>query len=89
MGRCPNGDSSKPHLTHLELANSTIPFRMASEITLSRQHAVVRFAQGQFTVQDMGSPGGTYVGGFLQRGATPFGPGTLVVMGQVEMELVL
>jgi len=31
MGRCPNGDSSKPHLTHLELANSAIPFRMASE----------------------------------------------------------
>ena len=31
MGRCPNGDSSKPHLTHLELANSAIPFRMASQ----------------------------------------------------------
>jgi hypothetical protein len=59
-----------------------------SDRSVSRQHAVIRYAQGRYYLQDQGSQHGTYVNG--QRiDAVPLSLGDCITIGDTEFEFRL
>ncbi len=53
--------------------------------TVSRQHARIRYAQGQWFLQDLGSSAGTYVNGQRVQ-ATKLSDGDIIRVGETEMQ---
>ncbi len=64
--------------------SSTCDLRFAEPST-SRQHARIRYAQGQWFLQDLGSSTGTYVNG-QQVQATKLSDGDIIRIGETEMQ---
>lgn len=52
---------------------------------VSRQHAVLRYAQGRWFLQDRGSAGGTFVNG-RRVGATALSDGDVIRIGDTELQ---
>jgi len=54
---------------------------------VSRYHAIIRWANGQFLVEDLGSANGTWVNGQRVQGALPLLSGQYVVVGQTTLQM--
>ena len=54
---------------------------------VSRRHAVIRIAEGQATIEDLGSKNGTFVGGERVEGARPLADGDIIAIGSVKLTL--
>lgn len=52
--------------------------------SVSSKHARVRFADGRFLIEDLGSANGTFVNGIRISAATPLEPQTAVTFGTVD-----
>jgi RsiW-degrading membrane proteinase PrsW (M82 family) len=54
---------------------------------VSRYHATVRWLNGQFVIEDLGSANGTWVNGRRITGPTPLLPGQQVTLGQTTLQM--
>lgn len=52
--------------------------------SVSSRHAKIRFTDGRFSIEDLGSANGTFVSGVRIAGATPIEPQTALTIGTVE-----
>jgi hypothetical protein len=55
---------------------------------LSGHHAEIRYADGRWWVQDLGSTNGTFINGTPIQGPTDIEPGDVVQFGRVKLRLV-
>ncbi len=62
---------------------------LGQDALVSRRHAVIEFAQGEYCIRDLGSTNGTWVNGKpLARGERrPLLPGDRITIGKTEMTL--
>ena len=56
------------------------------DIGLSRQHVALTYADGQWTVEDLGSKNGTMLNGQKLEAAMPFVPGDRIAAGHLTIE---
>ena len=57
---------------------------MLADSNVSRRHARIAFAQGGWTVEDLGSTNGVHVNGRRVTGAEPLAPGDRLDIGTVS-----
>ena len=57
------------------------------EPEVSRRHAEIRFEDGRYVIEDLGSRNGTRVGGEMVRGPTPLAFGAAITLG-TQLELL-
>lgn len=58
------------------------------DLSVSRQHAALRFVDGALTVVDLGSRNGTFVNGEEVKGPKVLGKGDVIVLGNVPLEVI-
>jgi pSer/pThr/pTyr-binding forkhead associated (FHA) protein len=63
---------------------STCHLRL-TDLSVSRQHARLRYSQGRWYIQDMNSAGGTYVNG-IRTSAAVLNNGDCIRIGSTEFE---
>jgi len=89
------GEVSAPLVLPLEWATTGRPLTIGRspscdialrDLTVSRRHALLRFRDGGWTVQDLGSKNGLTVNG-RAVGRCPVGPGDLLGLGCALVEL--
>lgn len=75
-------DAQGPTITLGRATDCTIPIK---DRYLSRKHAEILFASGQWAVRDCGSVNGTLLNGSKLTAVTPLKPGDRIVLGDSEI----
>lgn len=89
--RTPDGKSTKIPLDKDRLVlgrSSTVELCYPDDAGLSRQHLALQRAEGQWTVEDLGSKNGTLLNGSRIAAAEPFRSGDRISAGHLILELI-